>query len=93
MSTIDGEVMAEGVTDADGVFRANLPLVPYTGGGNFEDYTYIATLSHNGVVAPADPYQIARNYAASRAMIFANGVSSPEYVALNNTNPADAKCP
>jgi hypothetical protein len=88
----DGAVVSEGDSGAGGMYRARLPYNPYD--QNWLPIgSYTVEAVHNDVVAPDDPYQIARDYAGGRSVVFTEMGWNRYNLYLNNTDPANAQCP
>jgi hypothetical protein len=88
-----GAVVSEGDSAAGGMYRARLPYNPVN------QYwqplsSYTVEAAHNDVVAPNDPYQIARDYAGGRSVNFVELGSNSYSIGLGNTtDPNTPQCP
>jgi hypothetical protein len=87
-----GAVVSEGDSEAGGMYRARLPYNPQNQNGEVSGF-YTVEAVHNDVVAPDDPYQIARDYAGGRSVVFVEIGAYRYDVGLTNTDPTNAQCP
>jgi hypothetical protein len=88
----NGAVVSEGDSGAGGMYRARLPYNPVN--QYWEPISsYSVEAVHNDVVAPDDPYQIARDYAGGRNVTFTEFGWNSYNIGLTNTDPTNAQCP
>jgi hypothetical protein len=89
----DGSVVSEGDSGAGGMYRARLPYNPQNQYGQVSG-SYTVDAVHNDVVAPDDPYQIARDYAGGQSVVFVEiGANSYNIGLANTTDPNNPQCP